>query len=246
MSTLEEGLHIERSEFLATALSGIGQELMLDYMANTEASGELPLYPPASSTSPPSRYDAWGRAAKREPVMSGSSMSATLHPARRLLRLGRRPLRRLALPADGVINPPVVILGHGLGATREMGLDAFAERFAEAGIAALAFTYRHFGDSGGQPRQLLSIKRQLADWDAAIAHIKTRPTSTRADGRLGQLLRRRPRDHRRLAPPRARSQPFRSARSPTASPRPGRWAQWHDASFSRTWPATSSQQGTAG
>lgn len=79
----------------------------------------------------------------------------------------------LYLPS-GVTSPPVVILGHGLGATREMRLDAFAERFAQAGIAALAFTYRHFGDSGGQPRQLLSIKRQLADWDAAIAYLKAR------------------------------------------------------------------------
>lgn len=79
----------------------------------------------------------------------------------------------LYLPT-GVTSPPVVILGHGLGATREMRLDAYAERFAEAGIAAFAFTYRHFGDSGGQPRQLLSIKRQLADWDAAITHIKSR------------------------------------------------------------------------
>jgi dienelactone hydrolase len=79
----------------------------------------------------------------------------------------------LYLPS-GVASPPVVVLGHGLGATREMRLDAFAERFARAGIAALAFTYRHFGDSGGQPRQLLSIKRQLADWDAAIAWVKER------------------------------------------------------------------------
>jgi len=79
----------------------------------------------------------------------------------------------LFLP-DGVERPPVVILGHGLGATREMRLDAFAERFAQAGVAAIAFTYRHFGDSTGEPRQLLSIKRQLADWDAAIAHVKTR------------------------------------------------------------------------
>lgn len=79
----------------------------------------------------------------------------------------------LYLP-DGVESAPVVILGHGVGGTREMRLDAFAERFARAGFAALAFTYRHFGDSGGQPRQLLSIKRQLADWDAAIAHVKTR------------------------------------------------------------------------
>jgi len=79
----------------------------------------------------------------------------------------------LYMPA-GVTSPPVVILGHGLGGTREMRLDAYAERFAQAGIAALAFTYRHFGDSGGQPRQLLSIKRQLADWDAAIAWVKNR------------------------------------------------------------------------
>ena len=79
----------------------------------------------------------------------------------------------LYLP-DGIESPPVVILGHGLGGTREMGLDAYAQRFAAAGIAAFAFTYRHFGDSGGQPRQLLSIKRQLQDWDAAIDHIKTR------------------------------------------------------------------------
>ncbi|MFD8217660.1 alpha/beta hydrolase [Streptomyces sp. NPDC059697] len=79
----------------------------------------------------------------------------------------------LYLP-KGVVSPPVVVLGHGLGATREMRLDAFAERFAQAGIAALAFTYRHFGDSGGHPRQLLSIKRQLVDWDAAIAYVKAR------------------------------------------------------------------------
>lgn len=79
----------------------------------------------------------------------------------------------LYLP-DGVESPPVVILGHGFGATREMRLDAFAERFAAAGVAALAFTYRHFGDSGGEPRQLLSIRRQLADWDAAIDYVKNR------------------------------------------------------------------------
>src|SRR5438874_7879452 len=69
-------------------------------------------------------------------------------------------------------NPPLVILGHGLGATREYGLEPFARRFADAGIAALAFTYRHFGDSGGQPRQLLDIERQLSDWAAALAYAR--------------------------------------------------------------------------
>jgi fermentation-respiration switch protein FrsA (DUF1100 family) len=70
-------------------------------------------------------------------------------------------------------RPPLVVLGHGLGGTREYGLEPYAERFADAGIAALAFTYRHFGDSGGQPRQLLDIERQLGDWAAALAYGRT-------------------------------------------------------------------------
>jgi pimeloyl-ACP methyl ester carboxylesterase len=64
---------------------------------------------------------------------------------------------------------PAVVLGHGLGAIKEMRLDAYAERFVAAGFACLLFDYRHFGASGGEPRQLLDIKRQLADWQAAVA-----------------------------------------------------------------------------
>jgi dienelactone hydrolase len=64
---------------------------------------------------------------------------------------------------------PIVVLGHGLGGTRAMGLAAYAQRFVAAGLAALTFDYRHFGDSGGEPRELISIPRQLEDWAAAIA-----------------------------------------------------------------------------
>jgi uncharacterized protein len=67
---------------------------------------------------------------------------------------------------------PVVVMGHGLGATRELRLDAYAQRFAQAGIAVLAFTYRGFGDSGGHPRQVLSVRRQLDDWEAALSYVK--------------------------------------------------------------------------
>lgn len=63
---------------------------------------------------------------------------------------------------------PCVVLGHGFAATRIARLDAYAERFAAAGFAALVFDYRHFGDSEGEPRQLLSIRRQLDDWRAAV------------------------------------------------------------------------------
>jgi enoyl-CoA hydratase/carnithine racemase len=44
--SLTDGLHLESAEFVTTVLSKAGQELMLDYMANTEAAGELPLYIP--------------------------------------------------------------------------------------------------------------------------------------------------------------------------------------------------------
>lgn len=64
---------------------------------------------------------------------------------------------------------PAVVLAHGFGAVREAGLERYAERFAAAGFVAVLFDYRHFGASGGQPRQLLSIGRQLEDWQAAVA-----------------------------------------------------------------------------
>lgn len=82
----------------------------------------------------------------------------------------------LYLPAMPLASPPpVVVMGHGLGATRELGLAPYAERFAAAGLAALVFTYRHLGDSGGVPRQLLSMPAQLADWDAALRWVTTVP-----------------------------------------------------------------------
>lgn len=75
---------------------------------------------------------------------------------------------------DGAPKPrPLVVMGHGLGANREMGLDRYARRFAAAGMAVLVFDYRHFGASQGTPRQLLNIARQRADWHAAIAFART-------------------------------------------------------------------------
>ena len=75
---------------------------------------------------------------------------------------------------DGDGRVPGVVLAHGWTGVREQRLDVYAERFAGAGLAALVFDYRHFGASSGEPRQLLDIKRQLADWAAAIAFVRSR------------------------------------------------------------------------
>jgi fermentation-respiration switch protein FrsA (DUF1100 family) len=68
-----------------------------------------------------------------------------------------------------------VVLGHGLSAVRDQRLPAYAERFAAAGLAALVFDYRHFGASGGEPRQLLDIDRQREDWRSAFAYTRGLP-----------------------------------------------------------------------
>lgn len=63
---------------------------------------------------------------------------------------------------------PMVVMAHGLSMTRDGGLQPFAEAFAAAGFGVLVFDYRHFGDSGGEPRELVSVTRQLQDWRAAV------------------------------------------------------------------------------
>jgi alpha-beta hydrolase superfamily lysophospholipase len=68
-------------------------------------------------------------------------------------------------PAAGAGASPLVVMAHGLSGTRRDGLGPFAERFAAAGIAALVFDHRGFGDSGGEP-DLFEPRRQLADWRA--------------------------------------------------------------------------------
>ena len=75
----------------------------------------------------------------------------------------------LYLPTS-VNKPPIVIMAHGLGAERSFGLPAYAEYFANEGMAVLLFDYRCFGDSDGEPRQLVNPTHHLQDWRAAIQH----------------------------------------------------------------------------
>ncbi|MGI8623662.1 MAG: alpha/beta hydrolase, partial [Solirubrobacteraceae bacterium] len=73
----------------------------------------------------------------------------------------------------GVLHRPpdataCVVLGHGFSATVEAGLERYCARFAAVGFAALAFDYRRFGASCGEPREVLVVEDQLADWADAL------------------------------------------------------------------------------
>lgn len=83
---------------------------------------------------------------------------------------GSRCAATLYLPETE--QPPVVVMAHGFAAERTFRLPAFAERFASQGLAVLLFDYRNFGDSAGEPRNLVSPRRHLKDWAAAIEHAR--------------------------------------------------------------------------
>lgn len=72
-------------------------------------------------------------------------------------------------------NGACVVLASGGGVPKEPGTDRFAARFQAAGFAALAFDFRHFGESDGSPRQVIRTRRQSQDLTAAISFAATLP-----------------------------------------------------------------------
>jgi dienelactone hydrolase len=63
---------------------------------------------------------------------------------------------------------PAVVMAHGLAAVKAGGLAPFAERFCKEGFTAVAFDYRHWGGSSGQPRDVTSVPRQRRDYLTVI------------------------------------------------------------------------------
>jgi pimeloyl-ACP methyl ester carboxylesterase len=56
------------------------------------------------------------------------------------------------VPTANSAPQPAVVMSHGWGATLRMGLEPYAERFAEAGFAVLLYDNPNIGLSDGEPR----------------------------------------------------------------------------------------------
>lgn len=72
-------------------------------------------------------------------------------------------------------NAPAIIMAHGFSCVKEMYLSNFAERFADAGFVTLAFDYRYFGVSEGEPRGQFFGLEQQEDYRNAITWISDHP-----------------------------------------------------------------------
>lgn len=82
----------------------------------------------------------------------------------------------LYLPTNTEPQVGCIVISHGFGGTKDTAVtEAYALKFTEAGYAVLTYDYRHFGQSGGRPRQLFSAFKQEDDLRQAIQYVRDRP-----------------------------------------------------------------------
>lgn len=94
----------------------------------------------------------------------------------------------LFLPADRVEGQrlPAVIVTGSWTTVKEQMPDLYAWRLAEQGFAALTFDFRHYGESGGQPREYENPPDKIEDIRSAVEFLQTVPeVDTRRIGGLG-------------------------------------------------------------
>ena len=75
------------------------------------------------------------------------------------------------LPLDK-LRAPCILLANGFSGTMDYHLPSYAERFAIASFSVLLFDYRYFGESEGEPRQLIDTRKQREDIQSAIRFLK--------------------------------------------------------------------------
>lgn len=86
---------------------------------------------------------------------------------------GQRCAVAVFRPASSSTETPAVVMAHGFGTPRAVALYVYAEAFVRAGYTVVVFDYRHFGESEGEPRQLLDIAKQHEDWRNAVAYARS-------------------------------------------------------------------------
>jgi fermentation-respiration switch protein FrsA (DUF1100 family) len=75
---------------------------------------------------------------------------------------------------DGDQGPfPTIVMAGGWCYVKELVQPHYAERYRDAGFAALLFDYRNFGASGGERRQHIDPNMQLEDYRNAISFAET-------------------------------------------------------------------------
>lgn len=80
---------------------------------------------------------------------------------------------------------PAIIVGHPMGAVKEQSANLYAQKLAEQGFVTLSLDLSFWGESEGQPRNVVSPDIYAEDFSAAVDFLGTRPCVDRE--RIGAL-----------------------------------------------------------
>lgn len=80
---------------------------------------------------------------------------------------------------------PAIVVGHPMGAVKEQSANLYAMKLAERGFVTLSLDLSFWGESEGQPRNVVSPDIYAEDFSAAVDFLGTQPFVDR--GRIGAL-----------------------------------------------------------
>lgn len=105
------------------------------------------------------------------------SEQVTTQQVRYYNRLGIQIVGDLYIPKelDPSLRHPAIVVGHPFGGVKEQSSGLYAQTLAERGFVTLAFDASYAGESGGQPRYMISPEAYVEDFSAAVDFLGTRP-----------------------------------------------------------------------
>ena len=68
---------------------------------------------------------------------------------------------------------PAIVVGHPMGAVKEQSANLYATKMAEQGFVTLSIDLSFWGESEGQPRNLVSPDIYADDFSAAVDFLST-------------------------------------------------------------------------
>lgn len=80
---------------------------------------------------------------------------------------------------------PATVVGGPMTSVKEQVTGVYARALAERGVAALSIDPRHYGESGGTPRQYELYQHKIEDLRGGLDYLATRPDI--ASARLGAI-----------------------------------------------------------